>query len=98
MVEDKDKLMARMGQKQLVVHLFAPLDAIPDALSDYGLTIGTDGQSLIYGYDTKSERTGITRLLQDVAKAGLQLTDVETRQSSLEDIFVSLVHKEEEPA
>ena len=98
LVEGKDKLMARMGQKQLVVQLAAPLDTVPEALGQYDLTIGEDGQSLIYSYDTKSERTGITRLLQDVAKAGLQLSDVETRQSSLEDIFVSLVHKGEDAA
>ena len=98
LVEDKDKLMSRMGRKQLMVQLTAPLTAVPEALSDYDLTLGEDGQSLIYSYDTQSERTGITRLLQDVAKAGLQLRDVETQQSSLEDIFVSLVHKGEDAA
>ncbi|MEO0744051.1 MAG: ABC transporter ATP-binding protein [Pseudomonadota bacterium] len=98
LVEDKDKLMSRMGRKQLMVQLTAPLTAVPEALSDYDLTLGADGQSLIYSYDTQSERTGITRLLQDVAKAGLQLRDVETQQSSLEDIFVSLVHKGEDAA
>ncbi|MEO0667358.1 MAG: ABC transporter ATP-binding protein [Pseudomonadota bacterium] len=98
LVEDKDKLMARMGRKQLMVQLTAPLTAVPEGLSDYDLTLGADGQSLIYSYDTQSERTGITRLLQDVAKAGLQLRDVETQQSSLEDIFVSLVHKGEDAA
>ena len=98
LVEDKDKLMERMGQKQLRVQLTDPLTAIPDALSEYNLSIGADGQSLVYSYDTNSDRTGITRLLQDVAKAGLQLRDVETQQSSLEDIFVSLVHKGEDAA
>ena len=98
LVEDKDTLMARMGQKQLVVQLSQSLDAIPDALSAYDLTLGPVGVILIFSYDTSAERTGITRLLQDVAKAGLQLSDVETRQSSLEDIFVSLVHKEEDAA
>ena len=98
LVEDKDRLMARMGRKQLMVQLTAPLAAVPEGLSEYDLTLGEDGQSLIYSYDTNSERTGITRLLQDVAKAGLQLRDVETQQSSLEDIFVSLVHKGEDAA
>ncbi|WP_415921837.1 ABC transporter ATP-binding protein [Tateyamaria sp. SN6-1] len=98
LVEDKDKLMARMGQKQLVVQLTDPVHAVPDALAAYDLHVGEDGQSLVYRYDTKSERTGITRLLQDVASAGLQLRDVETQQSSLEDIFVSLVHKPEDAA
>ena len=91
LVEDKDKLMARMGQKQLDVQLTAPVDAIPEALSGYDLTLGDKGRTLIYSYDTKSDRTGITRLLKDVADAGLKLRDVVTRQSSLEDIFVSLV-------
>ncbi|MGD1901355.1 MAG: ABC transporter ATP-binding protein, partial [Geitlerinemataceae cyanobacterium] len=66
LVEDKDKLMARMGRKQLMVQLTAPLAAVPEGLSEYDLTLGEDGQSLIYSYDTNSERTGITRLLQDV--------------------------------
>lgn len=94
LVEDKDKLMARMGKKQLDVQLTTQLTAIPDALSTYDLTLGDDGRTLVYSYDIKGERTGITKLLTDVAAAGLQLRDVVTRQSSLEDIFVSLVHEE----
>ncbi|MEP2890616.1 ABC transporter ATP-binding protein [Tateyamaria sp.] len=96
LVEEKDKLMARMGRKQLDVQLTSQLSAIPDSLSAYDLTLGDDGRTLIYSYDVKSERTGITKLLTDVAAAGLQLRDVVTRQSSLEDIFVSLVHKDPE--
>ncbi|MEP1586072.1 MAG: ABC transporter ATP-binding protein [Tateyamaria sp.] len=96
LVEEKDKLMARMGKKQLDVQLTSQLSAIPDSLSAYDLTLGDDGRTLIYSYDVKSERTGITKLLTDVAAAGLQLRDVVTRQSSLEDIFVSLVHKDPE--
>ncbi|MEP5633658.1 MAG: ABC transporter ATP-binding protein [Tateyamaria sp.] len=96
LVEEKDKLMARMGRKQLDVQLASQLSAIPDSLSAYDLTLGDDGRTLIYSYDVKSERTGITKLLTDVAAAGLQLRDVVTRQSSLEDIFVSLVHKDPE--
>lgn len=91
LVENKDKLMARMGKKQLDVQLTTQLDAIPAALSGYDLSLGNDGWTLIYSYDTQAERTGITKLLTDVAGAGLQLRDVVTRQSSLEDIFVSLV-------
>lgn len=98
LVEDKEKLMARMGKKQLHVQLTTQLTAIPPALADYDLTLGNDGWTLIYGYDTNSERTGITKLLTDVAAVGLQLVDVETRQSSLEDIFVSLVNVEAEDA
>ena len=98
LVEDKDKLMARMGKKQLDVQLTTQLTAIPPELADYDLTLGNEGWTLIYSYDTKSERTGITKLLTDVAGAGLQLADVVTRQSSLEDIFVSLVHVDAEDA
>jgi len=98
LVEDKEKLMGRMGKKQLYVQLATHLTAIPPELAEYDLTLGNDGWTLIYGYDTNSERTGITKLLTDVAAVGLQLVDVETRQSSLEDIFVSLVNVEAEDA
>jgi ABC-2 type transport system ATP-binding protein len=96
LVEDKDKLMLRMGRKELEVQLTAPLSNIPEALSAYNLTLAKDGWSFVYSYNTKGERTGITKLLTDVAATGLQLRDVVTRQSSLEDIFVSLVHKQAE--
>lgn len=95
LIEDKDKLMSRMGKKQLDVQLTTQLSTVPEALSEYHLTLGNDGWTLVYRYDTKAERTGITKLLNDVAAAGLQLRDVVTRQSSLEDIFVSLVHENE---
>jgi len=95
LVEDKETLMTRMGQKQLVVDITEKLDALPQTLSAFDLALGADGRSLIYTYDTRASRTGITRLLAAVAAAGLTLRDVETRQSSLEDIFVSLVHKED---
>ncbi|WP_420012573.1 ABC transporter ATP-binding protein [Tateyamaria sp.] len=98
LVEDKDKLMARMGQKQLDVQLTSQLDTIPPALAGYDVALSNDGWTLVYSYDTKGERTGITKLLTDVAASGLQLRDVVTRQSSLEDIFVSLVRKDEEDA
>lgn len=96
LVEDKDKLMVRMGQKQLEVQVSAQLTDIPAALEKYDLEMANDGWALIYRYDTKAERTGITQLLTDVSSAGLLLRDVVTRQSSLEDIFVSLVHKDTE--
>jgi ABC-2 type transport system ATP-binding protein len=97
LVEDKAKLMARMGRKELEVQLSAPIAEVPDALRSDALRLSEDGSALIYTYDTRSERTGITRLLADVAAAGLTLRDVVTRQSSLEDIFVNLVHKEDAP-
>lgn len=94
LIEDKTTLMAQMGQKQLEVQLTAPLTTIPDALADYELTLSDGGDGLVYTYDTRAERTGITQLLNDVAKAGLTLRDVVTRQSSLEDIFVTLVKED----
>jgi ABC-2 type transport system ATP-binding protein len=91
LVEDKAKLMQRMGKKELEVQLAEPVSEIPAALKSDALRLNERGDTLIYTYDTNAERTGITKLLGDVAKAGLVLRDVETRQSSLEDIFVGLV-------
>lgn len=94
LVKDKDELMAQLGKKQLCVHLNAPIQEIPTSLASYALELNEGGSALIYTYDTKAERTGITALLNDVAAAGLVLADVSTRQSSLEDIFVGLVSGE----
>ena len=94
LVEDKDTLMARMGQKELEVQLTKALDAVPESLRSSALRLSEDGTALIYTYDTRAERTGITKLLADVAEAGLVLRDVVTRQSSLEDIFVGLVKED----
>jgi ABC-2 type transport system ATP-binding protein len=85
--------MQRLGQKEMRIELADPPDSIPDGLADFDLTL--DGNCLIYRYDTRGERTGITRLLHDIQEAGLQLTDVQTSQSSLEDIFVDLVQRED---
>ncbi|HCP82610.1 MAG TPA: multidrug ABC transporter ATP-binding protein [Octadecabacter sp.] len=93
LVEDKADLMARMGQKTLKVDLAEPISSIPKGLSGYDLTI--EGEGLLYSYDTKTDRTGITSLLADLQKAGLKMTDLQTRQSSLEEIFVSLVADKE---
>ncbi|MEM7520787.1 MAG: ABC transporter ATP-binding protein [Pseudomonadota bacterium] len=98
LVEEKAALMSRMGQKELEVQLTSSLDGVPAALQSYGVRLGDDGQSLIYSYDTRAERTGIVRLLSDIQANGLQLRDVVTRQSSLEDIFVSLVTESAEDA
>ncbi len=91
LVEEKSALMARMGRKRIAVQLSAPLAAIPDLLAPYDLELGAGGDTLIYTYDTRGERTGITSLLRDIAAAGLVLRDVQTRESSLEEIFVGLV-------
>jgi ABC-2 type transport system ATP-binding protein len=64
---------------------------VPEALAGYGLTLRADGEELVYSYDTKAERTGITALLSDLAAAGIRFNDLQTSQSSLEDIFVGLL-------
>jgi ABC-2 type transport system ATP-binding protein len=94
LVEDKSALMARMGQKRLVIHVQNMGPDIPDVLSHYKLELGADKDSLIYTYDIHSDRTGITKLLADLASTGLVLRDLQTQQSSLEDIFVDLVHED----
>jgi ABC-2 type transport system ATP-binding protein len=91
LVEDKQNLMHKLGKKQLLIELRQMVEVIPDALSDYNLEISKDGSHLVYTYDTQSERTGITSLLQDLNSAGLSLKDLKSSQSSLEDIFVNLV-------
>ena len=90
-VEEKTILMKKMGKKQLTLHLQSPLAAIPPALAHHHLEKSPGGDELTYTYDTKSERTGITTLLQDLADAGIRFNDLQTRQSSLEEIFVNLV-------
>ncbi len=91
LVENKDELMNKLGKKQLVLHLHDRLDAVPESLAAYGLEIGADGQELIFTYDTHAERTGITGLLRDMSDAGIGFSDLNTMQSSLEDIFVDVV-------
>jgi ABC-2 type transport system ATP-binding protein len=93
LVEEKTELMRKLGKKQLVLQLQAPLSEIPLALEPYGLQLGADGNELIYTYDTHAERTGITALLNDMRSAGLSFKDLNTSQSSLEDIFVDLVRQ-----
>jgi ABC-2 type transport system ATP-binding protein len=90
LVEEKRALMQKMGQKRLTLHLAQPLASVPSALAAYQLTL--NGRDLVYTYDTQAERTGITRLLDDLGAAGIEFKDLETTQSSLEDIFVDLVH------
>ena len=91
LVEEKAKLMQKLGRKRMKLHLSGRLADVPAALSAYNLALADDGKELVYTYDTKSERTGITSLLADLRDAGIKFSDLETTQSSLEDIFVSLV-------
>jgi ABC-2 type transport system ATP-binding protein len=91
LVEEKTQLMRRLGKKVLTVQLQSPLARIPDALLPYGLTLSDDGSELVYSYDAALEDSGITALLQDLAGADIAFKDLRTEQSSLEDIFVSLV-------
>lgn len=93
LVEDKATLIHKLGKKQLTVHLQSPIDAVPEALAGYALERGEDGHALTYTYDTEREEPGIAELLADLTAAGVAFKDVNTRQSSLEDIFVSLVKK-----
>src|SRR6201990_2336528 len=91
LVEDKARLMQKLGKKRLTVHLTGTIDAVPETLAAYGLALADGGRELVYDYDTRSERTGITSLLGDLRNAGIRFADLETTQSSLEEIFVSLV-------
>jgi ABC-2 type transport system ATP-binding protein len=91
LVEDKANLMRKLGRKRLTLHLQGRIDAIPPALAAYRLELSNQGCELTYNYDTKGERTGITSLLGDLRAAGIRFSDLDTTQSSLEDIFVSLV-------
>jgi ABC-2 type transport system ATP-binding protein len=95
LVEDKKELMSKLGQKQLTLHLQKRLAVVPDQLADYKLTLANEGFDLIYSYDTQRERTGITSLLGDLSKAEIRFRDLETTQSSLEDIFVGLVSEKQ---
>ena len=94
LVEEKAALMRKLGRKELTLELAAPLEAVPDALADFALALSQDGHELTYHYDTKAERTGITRLLQALADAGIRFRDLRTSQSSLEQIFVELVRRD----
>ncbi|NKB75683.1 MAG: ATP-binding cassette domain-containing protein [Gammaproteobacteria bacterium] len=93
LVEKKAELMDKLGKKQLILDLHQTLSSLPKELEIYGLALSDDGKQLIYTYDTKGERTGITALLSDLNVAGIKFRDLKTEQSSLEDIFVNLVHE-----
>jgi len=94
LIEDKDTLMHKMGEKQMNIELRESVSSIPESLASYNLMLSDSGDTLTYTYDTNAEQTGITALLQAVNSAGLSLKDLKTTQSSLEDIFVKLVEEE----
>ncbi len=93
LVEEKAELMRKLGKKSLILHLARPLEAIPDGLPADKLTLSTAGDRLTYVYDTRGERTGITTLLSQLRDAGIAYHDLETEQTSLEEIFVDLVRQ-----
>jgi ABC-2 type transport system ATP-binding protein len=91
LVEDKAALMQKLGRKRLKLYLQNSIEVIPAELAAYNLELSDQGRQLTYNYDTKGERTGITSLLSDLRAAGIRFYDLDTTESSLEDIFVSLV-------
>ncbi|MDQ3924731.1 MAG: ABC transporter ATP-binding protein [Actinomycetota bacterium] len=91
LVEEKADLMRKLGKKRLTLQLHDKLDEVPSELAGYRLDLAADGSELIYTYDTQTERTGITALLADLTGAGIKFNDLQTKQSSLEEIFVDLV-------
>jgi ABC-2 type transport system ATP-binding protein len=93
LVQQKAELMRKLGKKQLTLQLHEPLDVIPQSLAPYPLELSSDRCELTYTYDTQSDRTGITSLLSELNRASIRYRDLSTKQSSLEDIFVSLVRK-----
>ena len=94
LVQEKNQLMKELGKKQLVLHLAESLTVLPEELADYQLELSEDGMELTYHYDTKQDRTGITQLLGGLQQAGIRFNDLNTSQSSLEEIFVGLVNKD----
>jgi ABC-2 type transport system ATP-binding protein len=93
LVEEKESLMQRLGQKQLTIELQNRLEELPTKLSDYDIVLASDRQSLNYTYNMRSGRTGINQILSSLTQSGIIIKDLQTKQSSLEDIFMSLVNE-----
>ena len=91
LVEDKAVLMQKLGKRQLTLHLQTPLAAVPESLGPYGLELAAGGSELVYSFDVQGERTGIADLMRQLNALGIDFKDLKTSESSLEDIFVSLV-------
>lgn len=98
LVEEKTALMKKLGRKTLTLNLADPLEALPDGLSDWKLELTAEGHELVYEFDTNAEVTGVPSLLRRMSDLGIAFKDLNTKQSSLEDIFVGLVHKKEPAA
>ena len=98
LLEDKKRLLSRLGRKELRVELDTSLATLPPALQNRGLALEDGGRVLVHTYDTAADRSGIAHLMADLRSEGIAVRDVSTRQSTLEDIFVSMVAKQEEPA
>ena len=93
LMEDKDKLMAKLGKKQLILDLCDQLSVVPEIMADYELELSENGLQLIYTFTTAGDRTGITAFMDDLKLAGIAFRDLNTTQSSLEEIFVNLVEE-----
>jgi len=93
-VEDKRNLMKKLGKKQLTLHLQTPLDALPEDLGDHPLELVADGHELVYTFDIQKEDTGIAALMRRLNEHGIDFKDLHSRESSLEEIFVSLVRRQ----
>lgn len=96
LVEDKKVLMKKLGKKQLAVTLRQPMSSIPVALADWSLELTDGGHTLVYSFDTQKDETGIAALLRALGEHGIDFKDLRSSESSLEDIFVSLVHQPKE--
>ncbi|AZO60384.1 MAG: ATP-binding cassette domain-containing protein [Mesorhizobium sp.] len=94
LVEGKAELMRKLGRKQMTLELRAPLDALPEGLSRYALELSADGNELTYTYDSQSDRPGVASLIRDLEAAGIQFHDLDTKNSTLEEIFVNLLRQE----
>ena len=94
LVEEKSALIKKLGKKQLTLNLSEPMDAVPPQLSDWGVSLQADGSELVYSFDGTADRTGIPSLLRRITDLGIGFKDLHTSESSLEDIFVGLVHEE----
>jgi ABC-2 type transport system ATP-binding protein len=92
-VEEKATLMKKLGKKQLTLHLLKPLSAVPSGFENWKLQLGNGGSELVFTFDARDESTGIPALLRRLGELGIGFTDLNTRQSSLEDIFIDLVHR-----